>query len=286
MHVPSLSSPGYSVWILISRGHDRFVNEIHRHNSEIVCYSSPLRTKEENFDNVGFEPSKLAVVNHCQGSQDSNNARTKNESPRCGKSRPRKAAAEAAAAAAIPCQYIREQSEFFFKKEIPEEDRILTFILGCQKCKRYYFETRISKCVTNTLRHHVQDERETDGAMHWNVILPVLKGRFQNQLEKDFTRIGSIAFILEASRRGLKSVKMINENWGIFVRSKRAFRWNDYFTETDELRNDSPQIETIHLPRGLSARSILCSRSQTCGRRKRTQGRKGDNFLHSSWSFQ
>ena len=33
---PSLSSPGYSVWILMSRGHERFVNEIHRHNSDIV----------------------------------------------------------------------------------------------------------------------------------------------------------------------------------------------------------------------------------------------------------
>ena len=34
VHVPSLSSPGYSVWILISRGHERFVNEIHRPHSD------------------------------------------------------------------------------------------------------------------------------------------------------------------------------------------------------------------------------------------------------------
>ena len=39
VQVPSLSSPGYSVWILISRGHERFVNEIHRHNSDIVNYA-------------------------------------------------------------------------------------------------------------------------------------------------------------------------------------------------------------------------------------------------------
>ena len=42
-----------------------------------------------------------------------------------------------------------------------------------------------------------------------------------------------------------------------------AFRWNDYFTKTDELRNDSLQMETIHLPRGSSTRPILCSRSWT-----------------------
>ena len=40
-------------------------------NLTFVNYSSSLRTKEENFDNVGFESSKLAVVNHEQGSKDS-----------------------------------------------------------------------------------------------------------------------------------------------------------------------------------------------------------------------
>ena len=95
------------------------------------------------------------------------------------------------------------------KKEIPKEDRFCTTVPGCQKCKRDSFETRISKCVTKKVRHHDQNERETDGAMHRDVILPVLKGRFKNQLEKEFT---SIAFILEASRQGLKSVKMKMEN--------------------------------------------------------------------------
>ena len=79
MQVPSLSSPGYSVWILISGGHERFVNEIHRHNSDIVNYSSSLHTKEENLNNVCSEFSKPAVVNHEQGSHDSNNVETKVE---------------------------------------------------------------------------------------------------------------------------------------------------------------------------------------------------------------
>ena len=64
VQVPSLSSPEYSVWILISRGHERFVNEIHRHNSDIMNCSSSLRTKEENLNNVSSESSKRAVVNH------------------------------------------------------------------------------------------------------------------------------------------------------------------------------------------------------------------------------
>ena len=53
--------------------------------------------------------------------------------------------------------------------------------------KGHSFDTRISNCVTNIVRHHDQDEREADGAMHRSIILPVWRGRFQNQLEKDFT---------------------------------------------------------------------------------------------------
>ena len=70
------------------------------------------------------------------------------------------------------------------KKEIPKEDRIWTAFPECQKCKRNSFETPISKCVTNTVRRLDQDEREADEEMHWDVILPVLKGRFKKQLEK------------------------------------------------------------------------------------------------------
>ena len=112
VQVPSLS---YSVWILISRGHERFVDEIHRHNSDIVNYSSSLRTKEDNLNDVC-----PAVVNHWQGSQDSNNVKTKVEPSSMYRetvastirvARPRrKAAAAAAAAAAVLRQYIRKQS--------------------------------------------------------------------------------------------------------------------------------------------------------------------------------
>ena len=79
VQVPSLSSPGYSVWILISRGHERFVNEIHRHKSDIEDYSSSLHAKECNLNDVCLEYSKPAVVNHGQGSQDSNSIKTKVE---------------------------------------------------------------------------------------------------------------------------------------------------------------------------------------------------------------
>ena len=121
VQVPSLSTPGSSIWILISRGHERSVNEIHRHNSDIVNYSSSKRTKEEHLNNVCFESSKPAVVNNGQSSQDSNNVKTKDESSgvlletvastiQVAPAFSKKAAAAAAAAAPIVRQYIRQQS--------------------------------------------------------------------------------------------------------------------------------------------------------------------------------
>ena len=67
------------IWILISRGHERFVNEIHRRNSDIVNYSSSLRAKDDNLNGVCLESSKLAVVNQGEGLQDSNHVKTKVE---------------------------------------------------------------------------------------------------------------------------------------------------------------------------------------------------------------
>ena len=81
----------------------------------------------------------------------------------------------------------------YIKKEITKEDRIWTIIPGCPKCKRDSFETRISKCVTNMVRLHDQDKRETEGARHWDGVLSVLKGKFRNQLEKELVHRRGLA---------------------------------------------------------------------------------------------
>ena len=180
VQVPSRSSPGYSVWILISRGHERFVNEIHRHNSD-----------------VHFESSKLAVVNHGQCSEDSSNVKTKIESSSVHRETvastirvaraSSKSSSGGSGGSSNPTSIHLNAKSMYVKKEINKEDRIWTIIPGCQKCKRDSFEIRISKCVKKQVRLHDQDERETVGAMYWDVILPVFRGRFRNQLEKEFT---------------------------------------------------------------------------------------------------
>ena len=157
VQVPSLSSPGYSVWILISRGHERFVNEIHRHNSDIVNYGSSLRTKEENLNNVCFESSKNAVENYVQGSQDSNSVKTNVESSSVHRE---------TVASTIRVVPVSRMSEM--QKGIPLK-------LAFPSASRIFFDTMIKM-------HEKQMERCTG-----TFLPPVLKGRFQKQLERTFS---------------------------------------------------------------------------------------------------
>ena len=281
VQVPSLSLPGYSVWILISRGHERVVNEIHRHNSDIVNYSSSLRAKEDNFNDVCLEFSKPAVVNHGQGSQVSNNVKAKVEPSsmhretvgstiRVARASSKSGSSGSAGSSNRTSIHLRAKS-IYVKKEIPKEDRIWTFIPGCPKCKRDSLETRISKCVTNMVRHNDQDERETDGARHWDGVLSVLNGKFRNQLEKEVTDddwlhcfylvIIQTRFEICKDENGeLRYIRAIQGHSGGMIISPRLMNYVMI----------PRQMETIYLSRGSSTRSILHCRNWISGRRKGT----------------
>ena len=118
------------------------MNEIHRHNSNIVNYSPSLRTKEENFDNVGFESSKPAVVNHEQGSQGSSNVETKDESSGALRetvastmwvNQASNSSSGGSGGSSNPVSIHPRTKSINTKKEIPKEDRIWTTIPGCQE---------------------------------------------------------------------------------------------------------------------------------------------------------
>ena len=118
------------------------------------------------------------------------------------------------------------------------------------------------------VRHHDQDERETDGVRHWDGVLSVLKEKFRNQLEKEFTDedwlhclyLGNIKTRFEISKDENGEIRKFFD--------PRSLRWNDHVTETDELHHDSLQVEAIYLSRGSSTKSILHCRNWISGRRK------------------
>ena len=151
VQVPSLSDQCRPIWILTSRGKERFVNEIHSHKLGIVNDSSLLRSKEENLENVSFESVKLDSGNRGYGSEDSGAAKS-NDKP---SNELRKTAISTTfATSSRSCNSIVQRTK------IPRENRIWDTIPGCQKCRNNSSVTRISKCVTNMVRHHDQYECE------------------------------------------------------------------------------------------------------------------------------
>ena len=98
------------------------------------------------------ESFKPAVVNHEQSSQDSNNVKTKVE-PSSVHRETVASSKSSSGGSSNPSSIHLKAKSIYVKKEIPNEDRIWTVIPECPKCKRDSFETRISKCVTNMVRH-------------------------------------------------------------------------------------------------------------------------------------
>ena len=68
--------------------------------------------------------------------------------------------------------------------------------------------------------------------MHCDVKLPVLKGRFQNQVEKECSDEDWLhCFYLGSTKTTFEICK---ERIEIHSCDPRSFRWNDYFTKIDE----------------------------------------------------
>ena len=51
------------------------------------------------------------------------------------------------------------------------------------------------------VRHLDQDEREEDGAVHWDTTLPTLKRKFQNQLEDEGKSMNWVEHLYRGSHK-------------------------------------------------------------------------------------
>ena len=111
----------------------------------------------------------------------------------------------------------------YIKKEITKEDRIWTINSWMPEMQEgFIWDSHLQVCHKYGSTPWPRQKRNRGSeALGWCTLsiereIPKSTGeRVSSQ-----TRIGSIAFVLEASRRGLKSVKMKMESWGRFVRSR------------------------------------------------------------------
>ena len=120
-------------------------------------------------------------------------------------------------------------------------------------------------------RHHDQDERVTDGARHWDGVLSVLKGKFRNQLEKEFTdedwlhciqghsggmiispRLMNYVMILYKWKRFLYHVGRARDQYSIAEiglvaggKERKKVRQTIFFTPLDPFNSDADEAESI-----------------------------------------
>ena len=143
--VPSPSTPERSMWILISRGYERLVNEIHRHHCE-------QRKKVLRFDSASFESMNLPreTVSMVQKVRILHNRMT---NFLVGFEKPKYPRHFATSSKGTNPFVLKPRTYSYTEKEIPREDRILDTIPRWQNCRGLSLETRIIMCVINLVRH-------------------------------------------------------------------------------------------------------------------------------------
>ena len=99
------------------------------------------------------------------------------------------------------CVNTSEKKVHLHKEKDPHTRQNLDYNSWMPEMQRAFLRnSHLQVCM---VRHHDEREREEARAMHWDVILPVLRRKFQNQLEENSRmRIGCIAFTVEDLKKG------------------------------------------------------------------------------------
>ena len=96
---------------------------------------------------------------------------------------------------------MNDQSEEF----IPSEERTWNDILVNENFKGHTLESRISNLGVMLVRHHDEEERETDGVGHSKSIGPKLRDAFQRT--PSLIQLGSSIFQKEAKQKQVPTLQ-------------------------------------------------------------------------------
>ena len=81
---------------------------------------------------------------------------------------------------------IASQACLFTQRTIPTTERKWK-VIPANSSHRGALPTAVSKMVTRMVRHHDQDERQPDAALHWDTIRPLLLRAFTKHGARDFS---------------------------------------------------------------------------------------------------
>ena len=179
---------------------------------------------------------------------------------------------------------IQTNPVYHSKEVIPTEDRTWNDIPAFKFSRGNTLQAEISKLVMRLVRHFDQEERETDGGVHWHSMGPKLRKAFQKAGGRKFSDTDWLQHIYEGSNQMRFQYCMSSENFSLYIRAIQGhtggnliapelighvaipYRWKEFLFD----RGCSFQVTSI-LKSGLI--------------RTRKQRKKTDHLLHTFQPF-
>ena len=90
---------------------------------------------------------------------------------------------------------------YYSKEAFLVGERKWNDVPACRSFNGDSFSAEVSKFVMKLVRHHDQDERETDGAVHWNSMGPKLRKAFQKAGGQQFSDSDWLQYAYEGSNK-------------------------------------------------------------------------------------
>ena len=104
----------------------------------------------------------------------------------------------------------------------------------------------ISKMVSKLIRHFDQEERQTDGAVHWDTIKPVLEKGFRSHGVESFSETQWIEHIYKGSNKVRFEYCDFSENINVHSCDSGTFRRNNNCFRINGTRITATRMERIH----------------------------------------
>ena len=193
---PSTLKHETTSYVVIARGTERFVDEIHdpKSNSDQAqnCSLHFRKTKERE----SLEESKNSIKETC----------------------PLHVACRYGNKKACANNLSSLPSVFFLKQTTIRTNERKWIVIDVNPPHGGALSIHVSKLVTRRVRHHDQDEREQDGSHHWDTVRSLLLKVFAKYGAQKFSERNWIQLIQEAVRKEFNTVCITKMCWLTFIK--------------------------------------------------------------------
>ena len=161
-----------------------------------------------------------------------------------------------------------ERPVCFTTRTIPALERNWKIILNYPSYSERSLSSSISKMVSKLIRHFDQEERQTDGAVHWDTIKPVLEKGFRSHGAESFSETQWIVHIYKGSNKVRFEYCDFSENIDVHSCDSRTFRRNNNCFSINGTRVTATRMERIHISQKMFFQHKIYPRTWTCCRKK------------------